>query len=307
MITNVKQRKRYITLFENTEGGVRTEIPITFLEFKDGSVHTLIKDVSAFAMTKEFLISAYLESMNDLMRVAQIVNILKKTTRLHKNHIKLEILSPMYQRYDRHMHEDCSDSLDVVLYAKMIKTSGVDSVTLIDPHSHVFGNALEDLGLPIERVGNGVLEVHNNGCKVIVPDFGALSKAKSKNICVYFDKNRDAKTGKIEGICFGGFLNGFSDSDVQYTSQKFVIADDICERGGTFFGVADAFKEKFGDKDVSLYVTHGIFPHGFDAKRFAETFNIVHVQHMSSQAYSRFKEIENFGGKIFCENVYFRD
>jgi ribose-phosphate pyrophosphokinase len=63
------------------------------------------------------------------------------------------------------------------------------------------------------------------------------------------DKLRDLTSGAIKEIAvYSDDLNG----------HNVVILDDICERGGTFIGLAKELKKKNCGK-VILYITHGVF------------------------------------------------
>lgn len=65
------------------------------------------------------------------------------------------------------------------------------------------------------------------------------------------EKVRDFDTGK---------LSGFTVPDMG-EAERILIADDICDGGGTFVGLLDKIRET-SSAPVDLYVTHGIFSKG---------------------------------------------
>ena len=67
---------------------------------------------------------------------------------------------------------------------------------------------------------------------------------------ISFEKQRNQLTGEITGL--KPESTDFNESD------KVLIVDDICDRGGTFIGIAQELK-KLGVTDINLYVTHGLF------------------------------------------------
>ena len=95
---------------------------------------------------------------------------------------------------------------------------------------------------------------------LVSPDGGALKKihkvaqfvgAKQVAECM---KVRDVRTGQ---------LSGFRTLETDFNGETCLIADDICDGGGTFTGLAALLKSKGAGK-VALAVSHGIFSKGFD-------------------------------------------
>lgn len=132
---------------------------------------------------------------------------------------------------------------------------------VLDPHSHVLSGQLDymvtmpsDLGLQSLRSVVGI----------IAPDEGALGRAHDyrdafhpKAELIQCSKKRNPKNGRL------------SDCVVPKIEKvgRYVIVDDICDGGGTFNLLADAFfSDPVGVKcSLDMFVSHGIFSKGLDA------------------------------------------
>ena len=99
---------------------------------------------------------------------------------------------------------------------------------------------------------------------VIAPDKGAIGRAEefrrrlnpdAKLICC--GKRRDPTTGKLSGYTMPPLERG----------GDYLIVDDICDGGGTFNLLAEAFgSDPIGSKSwLGLFVSHGIFSKGLNA------------------------------------------
>jgi ribose-phosphate pyrophosphokinase len=153
-----------------------------------------------------------------------------------------------------------------------------DEVTVIDPHSDVLKEICK-----LDQVGTEYNEIRlwecfktsvhlNKNDKVVIvsPDKGAQGKVrelvsyyqqKGYDVNIAFgDKIRDVSTGEIKEI------NVNIDPHIDIENSTFIIADDICDGGGTFLGLASKLKAK-GIKNIELYVTHGIFSKGLNIFR----------------------------------------
>ena len=59
----------------------------------------------------------------------------------------------------------------------------------------------------------------------------------------------------------------------QNGGEPLLIQDDLCDRGGTFIGLAEAVKEINPEADINIFVCHMVNPKGI--KNLSETFNHV--------------------------------
>lgn len=249
------------------------------IEYPDGSICvTLPKEILggtplAIDLAHEIAISAYIQNMDDVMIVAQIVDIIRRHTRVAPQ-LTLQITSPVYSRYDRVMLADRNDGFGAQTFVKFIKATGVDTVELYDPHSDTLGKLFELHGLKVKTVSQGKILRSTLGITEyirIYPDKGSLSKRESHPAYapVLFDKVRNLETSKIIGIeCVEG--QGFlrNEQDV-----PFLIIDDICDAGGTFLGVAKEFwKLSHSANELQLQITHGLFTKNAIARLFEEGF-----------------------------------
>lgn len=97
---------------------------------------------------------------------------------------------------------------------------------------------------------------------IICPDKGAVDRAKEIaailkiSTVINCTKKRDPITGALSGF----------DVPVLNPELRYLIADDICDGGGTFVGILNEIRKQSQAHiatHVALYVTHGIFSKGF--------------------------------------------
>ena len=162
-----------------------------------------------------------------------------------------------YSRQDRVCDGGEAFSLKVV--ADYINNLGFDSVIVADPHSLVTEALIDNIRVisqfDIFQKWEDLKVRVFDGLQFVSPDAG--SNKKTSEIAGYFghtefiraDKLRDLTNGKIKEIkVYADDLQG----------RDVIIADDICEKGGTFIGLTKELK-RLGAGKVILYVTHGIF------------------------------------------------
>ena len=213
----------------------------------------------------EVKVTARIHTMNDLFRLAMAAEILD-----HKNTVRKTLFLPFVPcaRQDRRMTED--EPLSAKIVAEFINMMAFDEVWILDPHSDVIVNLLDNCYVYSNHsfVEAALLDFytqnpqHVRHVSIVSPDAG--SNKKVKDLLVYLngdsgdyppyplikcDKDRDVTTGHIKGfeICSG-----------TVTDRLCVIVDDICDGGGTFIGLAKKLK-KAGASQVILIATHGVF------------------------------------------------
>ena len=309
--------KNKITLNRKSPRGNQS-IPFTVHHFNDGTYQVRIPSISREELTTSFKISCFVNSMDDLVVVGMLTDIIKRNTRLDRAWVELELTSPAYTRYDRVMHEDRSDALGLLVFANMVKATGVDEVSLIDPHSEVTTRVLKAVGLCVDvkhqkecllevlypneydRKGKTFENVRENYI-VFCPDAGAYKKLGKDSDFSCF-KDRDPKTGNIRRIGIEHYddLSFLNDS-----RQSILIVDDLCEKGGTFLGTVKAIRDAGCTLPISLYVTHGVFPEGTPFEDLTKALDAIYVHSMSEKAYEDCAlNILKAGGTFNCENVY---
>lgn len=190
---------------------------------------------------------------------------------------KIHLYVPYFlgARSDRQFEEGGNRYLKDVI-CPIINSLKLDSVTVLDPHSSVLENLLNNFkkidnsGLFREAMRSiyGLAKARkNNDFILISPDAGATHKIYKlaqdvdyKGEIITCSKERD-KDGKLTRTNIG--MNVPLDKDI-------IIVDDICDGGATFINITKEIKtwwefhEVEKNPKIYLIVTHGIFSKGFD-------------------------------------------
>lgn len=146
----------------------------------------------------------------------------------------------------------------LAVYTDMINSLDIDQIIIFDPHSQrtperlrpfdnltvVYSDELFDQG--------HMRAVINQYTGIIAPDAGAALRAQAVADLagipvVTATKHRDEDTGKLSDFAITGL-------DPEGT---YLIVDDICDRGGTFKGLATA--SGLPPEQLDLFVSHGVF------------------------------------------------
>jgi ribose-phosphate pyrophosphokinase len=139
--------------------------------------------------------------------------------------------------------------------ADAINARRFPSVTVIDPHSDVTPALIERCAVAAPVLGTARLDRSYVG--VIAPDCGATRRAariaSEIGVPLYHAwKTRDVSTGRLAGFGCEDLPPGLH-----------LIADDLCDGGGTFIGLAQAIANQgIPAVTLDLYVTHGLFTKG---------------------------------------------
>lgn len=242
--------------------------------FAGGEPH--IKIINGFNTAEPVTITQRINSFNDLGLICITVDALK---RMGVKEINLFIPYFPAARQDRVMVP--GEPLSVKVYADIINTMALASVTVFDPHSEVTPALLNNcVTVSNHQFIKEVISKIGTEVKLISPDGGALKKIYKVSeflggaAVVECSKSRDVKTGKLSG--FKVYCDDLAGADC-------LIVDDICDGGGTFIGLAEALKAKNAGK-LYLAISHGIFSKGFDelGKYFEQIFttdSIKEVDH----------------------------
>ncbi len=221
--------------------------------FSGGEPHIKIKP--DFDTTQPVMISHRLNSFNDLGLLCLAVDALK---RMQVKEISAFIPYFPAARQDRVMVG--GEPLTVKVYADIINALQLNKVTVFDPHSEVTAALLNNCEvIPNHAFIKKAIEHIAENPLLISPDGGALKKIYKVSEylggveVVECSKSRDVKTGKLSGF------NVYAD-DLQ--GRDCLIADDICDGGATFIGLAEELKKKNAGK-LYLAISHGIFSKGF--------------------------------------------
>lgn len=238
-------------------------------------------------------IISHLNNFLDLELILCTVSALKEigVTEIH-------LFTPYFigARSDRKFEEGGNWYLKQVV-CPIINSLHLNSITIVDPHSYVLGNLLNnfkfqtnlelvkwatlDICGPIEESGRN----SKYPITLISPDAGASHKIYKiaeqigyTGDIVTCSKERDEKgnlTKTVVPVIDDGNCN-----------KDFIIIDDICDGGRTFINIAQKIKEYFNHEDfdgyqpkIYLIITHGIFSAGFT-------------------------ELNKWFDKIYCTNSY---
>ena len=176
-------------------------------------------------------------------------------------------------RQDRVQSNGC---FTAQMFARLL-TPAVTTLTAIDIHSDAaamaYGKELPLHVLPLEPIVKNLLKTTPTTYDaLIIPDAGAVPRGESlakylgiKEI-IYCTKRRDSDTGEV-------IVESFPDEWVMDGLNRLLLADDICDGGGTFLQIADQIHAFNSDMQIDLFVTHGIFSKGFDL--IDERFNHI--------------------------------
>ncbi|MGE7778272.1 ribose-phosphate diphosphokinase [Chitinophaga sp. NPDC101104] len=239
----------------------KSDIPVETLRFPDGQPHLKI-DTSAIALIERQTPVRILTRLNDGNDLLMLLFAQQALSHLEFRDVRADITYLTSARMDRVMRPGEPFSLKVI--AAVLNAAQFRKVRIFDPHSEVT-TALIDRAYAVEnhRFMRDVLEDYNMrrpGEQIVLvsPDGGALKKIYSlakftgTTDVVECMKTRDVKTGA---------LSGFKTSAEDLSGKTCIIADDICDGGGTFAGTAKVLKDK-GASRVVLAVSHGIFSKG---------------------------------------------
>lgn len=150
---------------------------------------------------------------------------------------------------------DRGHPLGISVYADFVNSFDPQQIITIDAHSpvaHEMYMPLDELSL-LPLLQRALNECGHTYDGIIAPDHGAVDRAgavaETLGIDLYTaDKHRDFDTGKILEIRPPQNLP---------TTGEYLIVDDICDGGGTFFQLAAALG--LPKNQLSLWITHGIF------------------------------------------------
>lgn len=245
--------------------GEHNQIAFESFNFSGGEPH--IKITTALENIEEVSITHRIRSFNDMGLLLLAINALK-----NMDIEKINLLLPYFPaaRQDRLMV--AGEALSVKVYADIINSQDLKSVSVFDPHSEVTAALLNRCKTInnfkfIEQVTKSL----SDDLLLISPDGGALKKiykvaAQLKDYeVVECSKSRDVKTGQLSGF------KVYTD-DLQ--GRDCLIVDDICDGGGTFLGLAKELKAKNAGK-LYLAVSHGIFNKGFE--QLAQYFEKIYT------------------------------
>ena len=188
----------------------------------------------------------------EFMQLAQLKALLD--TKSFKTCLKIMYLP--YGRQDKNITNNTTFALTV--FAHLLNELRFDEIKIFDPHSSVATKLIynSEAIYPVDMILNLISKLGSD--LLCFPDKGALEKYAPmfKVPYVYGEKDRDQLTGFIKKYDLVGDVKG----------KSVLVVDDICDGGMTFKLLADALMGS-GAKEVSLFVSHGIFSKGLKTLR----------------------------------------
>jgi ribose-phosphate pyrophosphokinase len=221
--------------------------------FSGGEPHVEISNPSVLQQSR-VIIDARIGDMNDMGMLLAVTDAVKRSQPR-----QLELLLPYFPggRQDR---EEPGYALTAKIYAGLINLQDYDVVAILDPHSPV-SPALIERCIIIPHIPLVKEFLPENLTGLICPDAGAerrtleLARAIECPIVVFARKKRDPRTGALSGFSL----------DTLPEEGTYMVADDLCDGGGTFVGLACEYqKDPKGTGPLHLWVTHGIFSKGLE-------------------------------------------
>lgn len=201
-----------------------------------------------------------LQTLDDLMLVAQVLDAVRQRCLLRQATLELPWLP--YARQDRTMRE--GDSFALKVFAGFLNQLRFDRVVVLDPHSDVAAGVVDRMvAIPQHTClaqSRTLMAELAQGMMLIAPDAGALKKIHA--LAQQVKAQEYGILGKHRDIASGA-LSGFELLKGDVAGRDVLIADDLCDAGGTFIGSAAVLRAA-GARSVSLYVTHGLFSKGVD-------------------------------------------
>jgi len=178
-----------------------------------------------------------------------------------KKHRKVWLFCPYFPAARQDRTDYCTPITRSIM-ARILGQS-VNRLYTFDLHSspHGMGACVHKNFMPSDMVK----ERSPEGFYVICPDHGAMRRAQdfadangSRHPIIVCDKQRDFATGKF---------TGFKLPALPEKGAVYVIIDDICDGGGTFNLLAEAFSKDPASEGaaLALFVSHGIFSNGLNA------------------------------------------
>lgn len=255
------------------------EISFEAFTFSGGEPHIKIKPFKAERVT----VTHRVYSFNDLGLLLIAVDALRRMGAK-----EISLLLPYFPgaRQDRVMVP--GESLSVKVYADLINQLKLDSISIYDPHSDVTPALLNNCSVISNHdfVARVVSQLPDDFI-LVSPDAGASKKILK--LGMHLGVEQILECGKIRDVATGQ-LSGFKVPAEDLGKKACLIADDICDGGGTFMGLAKELKAKNAG-ELYLAVSHGIFSKGTEAlsEVFSKVFTTDSIQNIEDPAISQIK------------------
>lgn len=221
-------------------------VPYTLTTFPDGEPHIVLGEINrkyaAYVVCR-------IANPNDLFVLLQVGNILNR----QGVPFSLTIRYLMSARMDRVMSFNEAFSLEIV--ANAINSIHPTKVNLHEAHS-------ERAVSLINNSQNVLLNPWLSSKKVICfPDEGASERYTSlyrNNPKIVCSKTRDPETGELKGFTIQREIGDYNFKK----ADNITVIDDLCDRGGTFMGIAELLRKEYPQASLDIHVVHMVNPLG---------------------------------------------
>lgn len=174
--------------------------------------------------------------------------------------LKLKLFYLFGQRSDRaFLPGQCNYIIDTILRA-IISISSIprNGIEIFAPHNRYL----------LESIGITSLLYHTAEIQELKKDAVLIGADSNSGVECHFDKKRKilhSDPGKDITITMSKELRHYlKEGDIfNDPSSPIMIVDDLCDGGGTFIEIAKILKEEFPERELYLFVAHGIFSKGF--------------------------------------------
>ena len=158
-------------------------------------------------------------------------------------------------RMDRVKHSN--EVFTLKWFADFINSLGFTTVTVLDPHSNVTTALINRVFVenPIDHIEEILGMFKDFNPVLYFPDAGAMKRYAGmldEYPYLYGEKKRCWETGEILGLDLKGDIKRIE----ELVNPIFLMVDDICSYGGTFYYSAKALKEAFPTSKVYSWTTH---------------------------------------------------
>ena len=255
-----------------------SEINYSILTFPGGEPHIKL-DLNGISADSEVDIHMLVRNSNEFMILCMAISALKSS-----GISCINLFIPYFPGARQDRISQNGEALSVKVYAQIINSFNLNSVTVTNPHSDVTTALLDNCFVyqDFDDVADIILQITEAGEEFVIisPDAGALKKTHQlakylKNDYSFLNfeivecsKVRNTTTGK---------LSGFNIKSDDLNGKTCIIVDDICDGGGTFLGIA-AELNKLNAGNLHLYTTHGIYSNNA-IDRLLESFVSIDCLH----------------------------
>ena len=216
--------------------------------------------------------------LNNWLNLELIVATVASLRELGIKEIHLYVPYFLGARSDRKFEEGGNWYLKQVI-CPIINSLNFESVTVLDAHSFILGNLLNNykaidnkqlLGFAISDIFGLPIDFYSNinKCILVSPDAGATHKIHKLAQSVRYEG--DIITCTKERDTEGRLTKTVVPIKEQHCGKDIIIIDDICDGGRTFINIAAEIKTFYAHPEIGmkcpnmyLIVTHGIFSAGF--------------------------------------------